>query len=324
MPEITPFEFPASGKVGHLDEPHIAILMCTYNGEPYLAEQLDSICSQQHGNWSVWVSHDGGDDGTISILSAYQEKIGSDRFHILYGPQKGFAANFMSLITRPEIEADYYAFCDQDDIWLPGKLSSALTMLQAFPETDPALYGARTTLVDEQGGELGESPLFERPPSFRNALVQSLAGGNTMLFNRAARDVLLKAGVLDVVCHDWWAYIIISGAGGNVVYDPEPKMLYRQHQGNIIGANAFWQGRLQRLFLLLRNRFREWNSLNLAALRQCDYLLTAENRDILDLFEETRDAGLCSRLNALFRSGVYRQTWPANVALIVAVMLKKM
>ena len=83
------------------------------------------------------------------------------------------------------------------------------------------------------------SPLFRRPPSFRNALVQSLAGGNTMVLNRPARDlVALASRRARFVSHDWWAYLLVTGAGGAVHYSAKPLVRYRQHAHNLVGANT--------------------------------------------------------------------------------------
>ena len=103
------------------------------------------------------------------------------------------------------------------------------------------------------------SILFRRRPSFENALVQSLAGGNTMVFNCAAKRLLEKAGSLDIVAHDWWTYKLTTAAGGFVVYDPEPSVEYRQHGQNLIGSNSSIFAKIQRIRMLLSNRFRDWN-----------------------------------------------------------------
>ncbi|PAV69458.1 hypothetical protein WR25_25680 [Diploscapter pachys] len=100
--------------------------------------------------------------------------------------------------------ADYYAWCDQDDIWHPEKLARAVTRLSSVPEGVPALYCARTELVDQDGKHLGFSPVYSRSACFRNALVQNIAGGNTMVFNDALMKLLREAGNnATIVSHDW-------------------------------------------------------------------------------------------------------------------------
>ena len=196
----------------------ICILMGTYNGEAFLAEQLLSIENQSHKNWRLVISDDGSSDATLTIAREFQKKWGSDRLAIRAGPQQGFCTNFLSMACDPTIKADYYAFSDQDDVWNNDKLSKALSYFIAENNLEtPRLYSGRVKLADKNLVLLRLSPLFEMPRSFRNALVQSIAGGNTMVFNQSAKDLLEKAGLQHVVSHDWWLYQIIIGVGG-VVY----------------------------------------------------------------------------------------------------------
>ncbi len=312
-----------SSQKGH-SRPHVAVLMCTYQANHFLYEQLASVDQQQYPELSLWVSKDSNDRTTLEILKEFENSERRIRnFKIVNGPQKGFAANFLSLLNRDEIQADYYAFCDQDDIWDSNKIETAVRKLCSLNTECPAVYCSRTLLVDDNGKDIGYSPLFSRPPSFRNALVQSLAGGNTMVINRAARDLLSKAGNPDVVCHDWWVYLMVSGAGGKVVYDPVPTIRYRQHGGNLIGANDSWWSSMVRLRQVLADRFKDWQDVNLRALEGVRELLTQENRQVLDCFLRVRSSGVLGRLYWVIKSGVYRQTIRGNVSLIIGAVLGK-
>ena len=114
----------------------------------------------------------------------------------------------MSLICDPAIEGDYYALSDQDDVWHPHKLSRARSFLMKASAAAPFVYCSRTRLIDEQGTEIGLSPLFKKPLHFRNALTQSIAGGNTMVFNEVVRQELMRAGPdANAASHDWWIYL---------------------------------------------------------------------------------------------------------------------
>ena len=128
--------------------PHVAVLMATYNGAEFLSEQLDSLAVQTHGNWRLWVSDDGSADATIDILRRYQKVWREDRLILLSGPGRGFQANFLELTARPDISADYYAWSDQDDVWLPEKLARALERLEHLGPDRPALYCGRTILKE--------------------------------------------------------------------------------------------------------------------------------------------------------------------------------
>lgn len=314
-----------SGAVVEASPPKVAVLMCTMQGQRFLAEQLNSIATQSHPNWEIWASDDGSDDHTHSILEHYQEHWGADRLSIHAGPAVGSTANFLSLTCRADIDTEFFAYADQDDIWESDKLERAVKWLQTVPRHIPALYGSRTQLVDERNQYMGYSPLFNRSPSFENALVQNVAGGNTMVFNRAARDLLRRAGdQIQVVAHDWWAYMVITGCGGRVHYDPYPTVRYRQHGDNQVGANVSWGARLVRLRLLLKGRFRKWTDENIRALESIRPLLTSSNQEILDEFERSRNGSMPSRLVGILGSGVYRQTVLGNLGLIAASLLKKL
>lgn len=305
--------------------PSVAILLATHNGLPFLAGQLESIATQTHVNWRVWASDDGSSDGTVDTLEQYGRMWGGDRLVLLQGPNRGVDENFRALIGHAAIDADVFAYADQDDVWLPDKIERAVRWFAHEPSERPALYCARTSLIDRQGRPIGRSPLFARPPSFANALVQNLAGGNTMLFNRAARQLLRDAlpASANVVIYDWWTYLLVTGAGGAVRYDAEPTVLYRQHERNLVGANARVRDRIDGLRRALTGRLRAWNDRHVAALGQVASMLTPDNRVTLTQFAQARQRGIVPRLVGFRRAGIYRQTTRGNVALTVAALLNR-
>jgi len=304
--------------------PQVAILLCTYQGQQYLQAQLDSFVAQTHTNWVLWVSDDGSKDGTHAILNQALKAWGKDKISIHNGPKEGFCANFLSLTCKADIKADYYAYSDQDDIWKPEKLTRALDMLATVPQGVPALYCSRTRVVDADDKHICLSPLFTKTPSFANALMQNIGGGNTMVFNVAARQLLIAAGdKVQVFAHDWWAYMLVSGCGGRVFFDPIPTVRYRQHGCNLVGMNNSWPARLKRVYQLFQGRFREWNDLNIKALKPLQYLLTTNSQQVLNQFEAARQETLARRLLALKRSGIYRQTLLGTLGLIVAAIFNK-
>lgn len=305
--------------------PKVIILMATHNGQRYLAEQLDSIYSQTHTNWVIWVSDDGSDDDTRNILSDYQRRLGEAALQIYSGPCKGYSANFLSLACKNNPKEAYYTFCDQDDIWESNKLQTALAWLETIPPHTPALYCGRTRLVDAENHMLGFSPLFKKQPGFSNALIQNIGGGNTMVFNHSALDLLRGAGAnIAIVAHDWWTYMLVSGAGGVVCYDPIPTIRYRQHANNLIGSNVGWCARLSRLALLFKGRFKGWNDLNFQALLSVKHLLTDENRRLLNDLIIAKNSAMLPRVIKTKRTGIYRQTVLGNIGLMAAVFLNKM
>ncbi|MER9137243.1 glycosyltransferase family 2 protein [Mesorhizobium sp. M0830] len=300
----------------------IAVLMGTKDGAAFIDEQLQSLLAQSHRLVDLWISDDGSIDGTTAIIEAWQSRWPKGRMTLVEGPRQGFAANFRSMILDRRIDADGYAFCDQDDIWEPDRLESAISWMQGHDAKTPLMYCSRTATMTETGSLVGHSPLFARPPSFRNALVQSIAGGNTILLNAAARDLLAKACArTGFVSHDWWAYLIVTAAGGIVRYDPRPLVRYRQHAANLVGANVSWKARASRLGRLFKGEFAGWTDLNLDGLAVNRDLLTEDAAACLDLFIRGRQGSLIHRLAGLRKSGVYRQTVSGTLGLYLAFIL---
>lgn len=249
------------------DSHKVAILMGTYQGERYILEQLESFKAQSYKNWQIYVSDDGSTDETLSKIERFstENKI---NISIVSGPKTGFVSNFLSLLSKVDLDDGYYSFSDQDDIWHNDKIERAVNWLASQPSSKPALYCSRTHIVNENGGDLGFSYPFTVEPSFTNSLIQNIGGGNTMVFNQAARDVIVKAGIVDVITHDWWIYILITGVGGVVHYDAEPSLDYRQHVGNAIGFDSVSKRRLSKLSKLLSGESRGWHAANIAALEK--------------------------------------------------------
>jgi glycosyltransferase involved in cell wall biosynthesis len=310
--------------ISHPPSDLVVILMCTYNGAIFLQDQLDSIAAQTHSNWRLVVSDDGSHDETLTILRDYQRRWGEDRLEIRFGPRRGFCQNFLSLGCDPTINGPFFAFCDQDDVWLEHKLAIALKYSNTSIEpTVPYLYCGRTIYVRESLKVCGYSPHFLFPETFRNALVQSIAGGNTMVFNRATKHLLELWGPKQVPSHDWWLYLIVTGVGGEVYYDPNPQLLYRQHPNSLVGGNQSIQANIKRAWGLLRGRFRHWNSQNIAALLHHEMNLTDDNRKILHLFIRLRFASLLDRFRLMDVCGLYRQTRSGTLGLFIAAFLNR-
>lgn len=302
----------------------VAILMCTYNGARFLEEQLESFIAQTHSNWKLYVSDDGSTDETRDILERYRQQLGLERVTVLAGPRCGFGRNFMSLIQNSAIQADFYAFSDQDDIWFADKLERSLAALADKPEHLPAMYCSRTRLIDTHKGALGHSPLFEKTPTFNNALVQSIAGANTMLINHQARELLraIKPNA-PIVAHDWLTYLIVTGCGGTTVYDGRPTLDYRQHASNLIGANTGFKQRISRLGKMCGGRFSQWSDQNLLALEGVSTHLSPSSQRTLALFKKARGSSFLKRLNLMRSAGIYRQTVLGNISLAIATGLNK-
>ncbi|WP_181893351.1 glycosyltransferase family 2 protein [Falsiruegeria mediterranea] len=304
----------------------VCILLGLYQGARFLQEQLDSFAAQSWPHWSLIVSDDGSRDQGPEIVADFAAAHPDRQITCRSGPQQGFVRNFQSLLQAVPPDVPYAALSDQDDVWFPDKIERALTQLAALPAEVPALYCARTLICDEDLTPMGPSPHFPRTPGFRNALVQSIGGGNTMVLNRAALDLVATCIHEEAipVAHDWWLYQVVSGCGGTIVRDPDPVLSYRQHAHNQIGANLSARAQMARLVALLGGQFRSWSATNLAALAGLEPQMTPDAHRVLQHFAQARRGGIVRRLSSLRQSGVYRQGRLGDIALYMACVLNRL
>ena len=280
-------------------ENNVAVIVGYFNGEVHINDQLQSILKQSHPALHIFIF----DDQSSPPLSLDAIKLDAEDLVKISVEVRskniGFANNFLNALASIEDSFEYFAFSDHDDIWREDKLAKAIEGLSGVPAEVPALYCARTEITDVTCTEiLGYSTIFKKPPSFANALVQSIGGGNTMVFNKAARALIVASWLNSVVVlHDWWCYQMITGAGGHVVYDPEPCLQYRQHGSNLVGTNnTGWRPYFARIRGLLQGRLRKWNDINLKALAENKHLLTSDNVRILNDVIEARNSFFFKRL----------------------------
>jgi hypothetical protein len=311
-------------------QPHVTVLLALYNGCAHLEEQLQSYLDQSLRPARVLASDDHPGDGTGAAFLQFVETHPSPvtgQWDLIPGPGHGPTANFLHLLRKVDAaQTDYVALSDQDDIWLPDKLNSAVAKI-APHDNHPVLLGTRSWEWHADSKRRKISRQVPAPWSFPHALMQNYAGGNTMVLNRAALDLVQAALALEGPCpavHDWWLYQLISGAGGTVLLDPVPQLLYRQHAGNHIGANSGIPSKLLRFWLMLRGTYRGWMTQNLATLVAQQELLTPASRDLLHRLLQDRDGPLITRLRLLAQTPLHRKGWSNQLTLWIAAALRRM
>lgn len=299
------------------DMPRVEVLLALFEGERFLGEQLESLARQTYRAWSLAIRDDGSRDRGPAIAQGFAATMPGRGLRLLEGPHLGRARGFLALVLASDPMADYLAFCDQDDVWDPGKLARAVDRLAALPAGVPALYCGPALRTGAAPRPTGRSPRGSGAPSFRNALVECVAGGNTMVMNRAAAGTLrLAAGFRGPIpAHDWWAYQVVTGAGGIVVHDDRPMVFSRRHAAP---RDASAAGAPARLRALAGGQFRSWCDQNVAALTAISPLLTPRRRALLREFAELRAAPLAARLRRLVASGIHCQTRGGQAALLAA------
>jgi len=278
----------------------ITVLMATCNGAPYLEPQLHSITTQSRLPAQMIISDDGSTDETPHILRLFAN---SAPFPVtlIDGPQNGVAQNLLVLQARAP--AGHVAFADQDDVWLPDKLARGADALSRLPANRPALYTARRIITDANLTPCGTTKHPHRAPCFANALVQNIAPGNTIMLNSAAVTLAQSAATAlenrDLPFHDWWLYQLLTGAGGQVIYDRKPALYYRQHGENFLGAGRGVIGRIIRIKTLFDGTYGAWllaqakalecsaNHLTGPAYKQLCQFLSASNRRHLRVYRQS-------------------------------------
>lgn len=222
-----------------------AILLATYQGQRYLRAQLTSLRSQTSGEWKAFMHDDGSSDNTVSMLREFAMEDPS-HFCVIDAPPTGGAKNNFLFLTS-QVEAPYYLYCDQDDVWLPHKIqrtTAAMLALEAEMGADrPCLVHTELRVVDGMLDmicpHLSEYQGIEPAQlTLARLLVQNTVTGCTMMINRTLRDEMLRpADPQAIRMHDWWAALIAMRFGGLRFLD-EPSILYRQHGNNSVGAQS--------------------------------------------------------------------------------------
>lgn len=223
----------------------VNILLSSYNGEAFIEEQLQSLMEQAGVETDILVRDDGSTDGTRAILDRWQQA-----GHLTWygGENLGWAMSFIHLLTHSH-DADYYAFCDQDDIWMPDKLKVAVEHLEQH-SVSPALY-CSNLLCYKNGKD--EGPLFKKQLHYNiyTAMMKCLTTGCTMVLNKPLVNAVKNHPPRHTDAHDFWIYQVAM-AIGQVDYDPTPHIYYRLHESNQVGfKTSFTEVWCRRLQLLL-------------------------------------------------------------------------
>ena len=297
----------------------IHLLLSTYNGAHFLSDQMDSIFSQSCPPSVISIRDDASTDGTYEKVCEY----GTSRpnIRVIQGKRLGPAASFLELLRDAESECDYFAFADQDDVWMPAKLENAVSRLAQHGSCGPLMYCSRVEYVDIQLKHLGFSSVPGRV-GFANALVENVAIGCTVLLNREARRVIVGRLPSNALMHDWWCYLVVS-AFGTVIYDERPSVKYRLHGRNAVGAPASVRekfiGRMLR-FLKYEKGTPRLTDQALEFQRCFGALLNQQELKKLERFLAVR-GNLWSRIAYSAQMDVWRQSWIDDAILRTLILI---
>lgn len=274
----------------------VQILLSAYNGESYLREQMDSLLRQTWSDLEILVRDDGSTDQTAAILQEYEKQYVNVK--VFSEENIGLTDSFFRLLEWSD--ADYVAFCDQDDVWMEQKVERAVKALERIQ--GPAMYCGNKMLVDAQLKELGPLDGEGIRPGFGNALIENIATGCTMLLNRELTKIMKEHIPGKAILHDWWCYLVASYYG-TVVYDSTPYIYYRQHGDNQVGGSA---GLLDEIAAKRQYLKKSRGKLKAQLLEFHRYHHGNKKKDQLLLkVLETETFG--GKINIIFQSKIYRQ-----------------
>lgn len=299
---------------------NITILMSTYNGEQYVAEQIDSILSQTYTNWVLIIRDDGSKDNTVHIIDEYVNRearikwFDEDESRNL-GPMK----SFFSMLQK--VDSAYYMFSDQDDVWLPQKIEKTLQKMKEIErQSSPSLVHTNLSVTDEQLNVLEEGPASAHD-SMQSLLLTNDVTGCTVMINKSLRLLALNDLESVQVMHDMWLGLL-AARFGSIAYVEFPTMLYRQHSGNVVGKTT---GFLKKARLLAseNERRRIQTSINAASALMSLHGSRLSGKEVayLRTIEGFGTETFVKNLYDMCRNNVQKNSKVATIAFIVKLAI---
>ena len=299
----------------------LIILLSTYNGEIYLKEQIDSLYAQTYRNIKIIVRDDGSSDKTLEILNSYKDiEIINSKNNL--GAKESFA--ILLEYALQNTSAEYFMFCDQDDIWKNAKITKTLKKMKELKDQYvnlPLLLHTDLEVVDEDLNILNKSFMSHQGLNYKynkfyNLLVQNTITGCTMLINRNLAKLALPLP-LDSIMHDWWIGLVASQFG-KIDYLDESTIRYRQHKKNTIGAKKF------NLRYIIQHIFKS-DLLSKNTLQAKDFLeryrndLDATAINMLEEFSTIQSKSFWQRRKILLKYKLFKQGLIRNIGLMVKI-----
>ncbi|HEO5457918.1 TPA: glycosyltransferase family 2 protein [Streptococcus agalactiae] len=297
----------------------VNILMATYNGEKFLAQQIESIQKQTFKEWNLLIRDDGSSDKTCDIIRNFTAKDSRIRFinenehHNL-----GVIKSFFTLVNY-EV-ADFYFFSDQDDVWLPEKLSVSLEVAKHKASDVPLLVYTDLKVVNQELNILQDSMIRAQSHHANTTLLPELTEntvtGGTMMINHALAEKWFTPN--DILMHDWFLALLAASLG-EIIYLDLPTQLYRQHDNNVLGART-----MDKRFKILREGpksifTRYWklihDSQKQASLIVDKYgdIMTANDLELIKCFIKIDKQPFMTRLRWLWKYGYSKNQFKHQV-----------
>lgn len=297
--------------------PKVLVLMSTYNGEKYISEQIKSIFNQQGVEVNVLVRDDGSKDNTISILKKLQFN-NPNKIQLIIGKNEGYKKSFMELVYECSGKYDFYAFADQDDVWLKDKLINAVSQLKQFDNNVPALYYGMMTQVDAHLEKLQNQQEFKTIPNYKMILFQNFVQGSTIVFNNKLLRLANKYVITKSVPHDVWLPILAKYCG-KIVGDKKSYILYRKHS-SAVTVN------MKKNYLrdLIEKIFSQYKLVNYAELLNNGYykFINPDYRNFIKQAAKYRNVS--NKFSLMFDKHVRKYTFKGTALLKLAILFNRL
>lgn len=292
----------------------INVLISTYNGAEYISMQLDSIVSQTLQDFHIYIRDDGSTDETVKVVEDYVEQHDlADKLSIEAGKNIGFCASFLKLLAQVE-DGQYWAFCDQDDVWMPEKLKNAYDWLRQQDDDRPLLYHGGFAIGNEDLSVQTPYPCSKFPYQFYNAITSNIFFGFSMVVNRKLREMLLLVDPDHIKYHDWFA-AIITAAFGKYHMSGQIEAVHRQYSHN--ASPLFFFKKIPHGWrMLMGDRFYTMQAREFK--RLYGSMLSYEDQKLLEWFQMDR-----YQISTALRKAFYPKRWnpQIKVELILRVLM---
>ncbi|MCR5324807.1 MAG: glycosyltransferase family 2 protein [Lachnospiraceae bacterium] len=309
----------------------VNVILSAYNGKKYISEQIESILDSEYQDFRLFIFDDASTDDTVEIVNQYEKEYPEKVFLVKNTQNKGLCNNFISGIQFAAriAPAEYYAFCDQDDVWLEKRLSVCLENInriesECSPDT-PILLFTDAVLVDEELNSLGTTffkadRLNTEKLNFSRMLTENRCIGCTSFMN-AALVKMIYGSDKRIRYHDWWTALIAS-AFGRLEFIDIPTVLYRQHSDNVVGQKNFSgyvRDRLQETICSnsIKKRIRQTIAQASAFYRFYGHELPDEKKRVLREFIALGWVDPVERRRLMLKNGFYKSGMLRNVGMFL-------
>ena len=304
----------------------VSIVMTTYNGEKYIAEQIDSILASSFQDIEINIFDDGSRDGTVSILREYEKRY-LNKIHVYQNKENlGVTKNFLKAVGRTR--SDYIMFCDQDDYWKPDKIAVTLKRMRHMEaqvgKDVPIAVFTDAKVVDEELNTIDQSffksgRLDPTKTDLPHLLMENKLIGCTIMFNSALRKIIEEYEIPEnAKFHDWWVGLIAASLG-KIGYVNQSTLLYRQHGNNVVGNSSFLTYIKDRVMSLQQQK----KSLRILQLQAEEFLsiygnlLEEDKRSIIRRFADLGKVNFIKRRIYMLRYGYLKSGIIRNIGLML-------